>query len=235
VNGVSKASIIGAIATIGFLSAPGFVGRAAGGSVGLAQIASNSSSHTFAGYITAPAGVSKVSAVFTIPTVTCGSSNQGIAPGLFLAGTSAFSGVATLAACQGGHASYTVAIIINSVESHVLSIAGGNKVKGSVSVTASKTSVSFKDLTTGVSKSATGAGGAVSEALLGDDGVDFNHVQVPVPTFKTNAFTSCLVGTAALGSTSPIAYNMTTTGGVLQVLTSALTGGNAFIETFKHH
>jgi Peptidase A4 family len=235
VNGVSKATIIGAIATVGFLSAPGFVGRAAGSGVSLAHIPSNSSSKTFAGYITKPAGLSKVSAVFTIPKVTCGSTDQGIAPGIFLAGTSVFSGVATLAVCHAGVASYTVAIIINNAESHVLSISGGDKVKGSVSETSSRTSVSFKDLTTGAAKSATGLGGSVTEALLGDDSVLVNAVQVPVPTFRTNAFTSCLVGTAALGSTSPLAYDMKTGGGVLQVLTGALTGGNAFIETYKHH
>jgi hypothetical protein len=235
VNGVSKASIIGAMATIGFLSAPGLVGRAAGSSVTLAQIPGNSSSTSFAGYVTRPAGLSKVSAVFVIPRVTCGASDQGVAPGIFLAGTTAFSGVATLAVCHSGAASYTVAIIINNVESHVLTISGGDKVKGSVSETASRTSVSFKDVTTGVSKAATGSGGAVTEALLGDDSVLVNSVQVPVPTFRTNAFTSCLVGTAALGSTSPVAFNMKTSGGVLQIVTSALTGGNAFTETFKHH
>jgi Peptidase A4 family len=235
VNRVSKASVIGGVATIAFLSAPGLVGRAAAGGVSLADIPTNSSSTAFAGYVTRPAGLSKVSGVFTIPKVTCGASDQGIAPGIFLAGTSVFSGVGTLAVCHSGVASYTVAIIINNIESHVLSISGGDKVKGSVTETASKTSVSFKDLTTGASKSATGSGGGVTEALLIDDSVLVNHVQVPVPTFRTNAFTSCLVGTAALGSTSPVAYNMKTSGGVLQVVTSALTGGNAFIETFKHH
>lgn len=234
-NKVCKASVIGAVATVAFCSAPGIVGRAALGGVSLARIASNSSSTSFAGYVSSPAGVSKVSADFTVPKITCGASNQGIGPAIFLAGTSVFSGVGAEAVCSSGSASYTVAIVINNTESHVLSISGGDRVKASLSETASKTSVSFKDLTTGVSKSATGSGGSVTEALLGDDAVVIGGSQVPVPTFKKTAFSACLVGAVALGSTSPVAYNMKTSGGILQVRTSALTGGNAFKETFKHN
>ena len=198
----------------------------------------NSTNTGFAGYVAAPTGISAASAKFVLPTITCPNStgNYGVAPGVFLSGTSVFTGGGVEAACSAGVVSYTVAIILNGTETKSFAGTPGDTYSVSVSETTTASKVTVKDVTHVASKTSTGAGGAVTQTQLGDDSIDFNGVQGGVPTFTSNAFKAGKIDAGTVGAASPTAFNMVNSSNVVLILTGALnTTGNGWKETFKHN
>ena len=205
----------------------------------------NMTSTSFAGWAFAPAGATSVTAEFKVPTLTCTSTTRGIAPiSALQSGTStspSTSAAGVLLACSGGSPAAEAAVIVNNTQfgDTTNAVHPGDLMKGTVVISASKTTATIADLTTGhtfkFTKSGTG-GTAMDEAII-DDALVSSTGQLPVVNFGKISFRKGAVNGKAIGTVSPSqAFNMQTKTGVLQILTGAITGTakNAFLTTFKH-
>jgi hypothetical protein len=192
----------------------------------------------FAGYAVTPASLISAKATIKVPSIKCApSGDSGIGPGVYLTGPNSGQDAAGAALyCENGVVTYDAGIEINGHETLVFTVAPGNTLVVSVSETTSKTSATVHDVTTGMSKTLSGAGNNKTQALVGDGGVYFDGIEGPVsgvPTFTSYLVSSVSVGGRALGSVHPVSVERVhrTT---VQIVPTAITGGNAFKVVFKH-
>jgi hypothetical protein len=185
-----------------------------------------------AGYVTPP-GSSTIKATFKVPHVTCTSTNSGVFPGAFAFGLSDFSGAAAGVWCISGQATYEALNFINNTQTDLFTVNPNDTVTVTVSETATKTLVTLKDVTTGSAASTPGPGGGVTSTLAGTVNASINGVDVGVPKFKSDSFTAVSIGGHPLGSVKPTEVERVN-GKTVQLVPTAITGGNAFSVVFKH-
>jgi hypothetical protein len=192
----------------------------------------------FAGYAVTPSNVISAEATIKIPSIKCApSGDSGIGPGVYLTGPNSGQDAAGgVLYCENGQVTYDAGIEINGTETTPFTVKPGNTLVVSVSETTNKTSATVHDVTTGMSKSLSGAGNNKTQALVGDAGVYFDGIEGPVagvPTFTSYPVSSVSVGGHALGSVHPVPVERVK-GKTVQLVPTAITGGNAFMVVFKH-
>jgi hypothetical protein len=202
------------------------------------RLTSGLKSTGFAGYAATPATRASLKATIKIPSIACAASGEtGIGPGVWLTGlASSLSGAAGLLFCENGQATYDAAVAVNGTQTIPFSVKPGDTLVVSVSETTSKTSATIRDVTTGQGKTVSGTGNDKTQALVGDSGVYFSGVPGPVagvPRFKSYPVSSVSVGGQALGSVHPVRVERVK-GTIVQLVPTAITGGNAFKIVFKH-
>jgi hypothetical protein len=198
------------------------------------QVTSGLKNPELAGYAVTPSALVTAKATIKIPLLACApSGGSGIAPGVWLDGFDGWSGAYALQFCNNGQVTYDAAAAINTAQTVLFTVKPGDTVVVSVSQTASKSLATVHDLTSGMSKTLSGAGGDATQALVGDGGVTFGGVLGGVPRFKSYPVSSASVGGQALGSVNPVSVERVN-GKIVQLVPTAITGGNAFKVVFKH-
>jgi len=205
----------------------------------------NATSTSFGGWTFTPTGALSVTAKFKIPALTCTSTTSGVGPtAVMVTGTTSspkFNAAGVLMECSGGKPAAAPAVVVDgapTVGSNALF--AGDVMKSTIVTSATKTTATVADLTTGhtfkLTKSGTGA--ASLQELIIDDSLTSGTTQLPVANFGKVTFSAGAVGGKPLGSVTPAgtAVNMQTSTNVLQILTGALFGikKNAFTTTWKH-
>lgn len=224
-----------------------------GPSAGLARVTgarfadvANATSTSFGGWAFTPAGALSVTAKFKIPKLTCTSTTAGVGPvAVMVTGTTSapkFNAAGVLMQCSGGAPAAAPAVVVDgtaTVGSNALFV--GDVMKSTITTSATKTTATVADLTTGhtfkLTKSGLGAA-SLQELIIDDSLASSTGTQLPVANFGKVTFSAGAVGGKPLGSVTPAgtAVNMQTSTNVLQILTGALTGinKNAFLTTWKH-
>jgi Peptidase A4 family len=159
-----------------------------------------------AGYISEETGISTVSTVFEVPTITnCTSgTNSGMGPVVILTGPRYFVGAGAEAECQNGTTSYMVAINHNGTETHPLTVAAEDQI--SVTITIGKTVVGVRidDMTSNKRVDQNVPKGKVTAAELGDDSLFQGHDEVPIPRFTDHKFFSTKINGKVLKVAVPL-------------------------------
>lgn len=138
--------------------------------------------------------------------------------------------------CENGQVIYDAGVTINNAQTVVFTVKPGDTLVVTISATTNKTSATVRDVTAGLSRTVSGAGGNNTQALVGDGGVYFSGIPGPVegvPRFKSYPVSSASVGGRALGSVHPVRVERVK-GKTVQLVPTAITGGNAFKVVFKH-
>jgi Peptidase A4 family len=233
-------------------AAPAFAGS--GSSAGLARLsgvrfaaAANSSSTSFAGWEFGAKAAKSVTTEFKVPTPKCTKKDSGVGPlAVTLSGKTSSpsaSGAGLLLECISGSPAAAATVIVNGTETNdtTNSVAAGDLMKATVTISASKTTTTIADLTKGHTFTFTqsGAGGKTFEELIIDDSLvnTSTDKQLPVLDFGTISYSNAAISGKAIGSVKPqTAVNMETSKKVLQILTGKITGKkkNAFTTTWKH-
>lgn len=210
---------------------------------GVAGVASGppatASSPTKAGYTAALSGSTfLLKTQLTVPTLTCSTTQAGIAPGAYLTSTTSTTGGALFIACSGGSPVYQAVATVNNTRSVLskLTVAPGDDLMITVSVDAAATTVAVKDATKATRQSVSGAGSAPTQLFVGDAAVPASGGNLlAVPPFGTIRFRTTTLNLVDLGSTSPAAVNMVNSASVVQIVTHKLSAtGAAFNTTFAH-
>jgi hypothetical protein len=150
------------------------------------------------------------------------------------------SAATVLLACSRGAPIAVPAVIVDGTETNGTQVVHtGDLMKATVTTSATTTTATIADLTTGhtFSFKKSGTGGTSFEELIVDSAVSQGTMQLPVVNFGKISYSKGAVGGKAIGTVTPsTAVNMQTSMGVLQILTGAITGTakNAFTTTFKH-
>ncbi|MGN6166999.1 MAG: G1 family glutamic endopeptidase [Solirubrobacteraceae bacterium] len=208
-------------------------------------VLANGTSRHFGGWVFSPKGAASAVSKFRLPSPKCGSRRTGVAPGTFMAtGRSSapkINAAGVLMECISGKPAAEAQVVVDGAATgSARALFGGDRMKGTVTTSATKTTATIQDLTAGHTFTLTksGAGAASLEELLIDDSlVSSTGTQLPVANFGTIPFSAATVGGKALGSvTRREAINMETSTHVLQIRTGGLTGTkkNAFNTTRKH-
>ena len=202
----------------------------------------NMTSPAFAGWefgAKAAAGKSLTSE-FKIPALKCTSTTSGIAPAnVLITGTGSTAkeeAAGVVLECISGKPSAAAVLIVDNttIADTTNKLAPGDLMKATVTVSATKSTETIADLTSGhtFTFKRSGKGGTPSQELIADGAID-----MPVANFGKITYTKGAVGGKALGSVTPKeAVNMETSTHVLQIQTGALSGTakNAFTTTWKH-
>ena len=235
---IRTGTAIAVLVALGYLAVP--ASPAAAAARPAPGIHANSANPDFAGY-GAQGGFKTASANFVVPHIGCPKTgNYQVIPLVALGGSTGGSAAGVDARCVAGTAHYPALFIVNNADTFVpMKISGGDKMFALVKVSTTGTVVTLKDLTHPASKTFTGPGTSITVALIGDSNCVQGKMGCPleqVPAFTTNAFSNVLLNGANLSQFAPTAFDMVSSGGVLQVQTSPLaTNGKGFTESFKHH
>jgi hypothetical protein len=206
----------------------------------------NSSSVAFAGWEFKAKAAKSVTAEFKVPAPKCTATEAAVGPlSTTLTGSTAspkVSAAGVLLGCSGGSPVAAAAVIVNNTQSTdgVDTVHAGDLMKATVTISASKTTVTVLDLTKRHTFKFTqsGAGGTTFQEGIVDDGITLNGIQrLPVANFGTITFTEAAVSGKAIGLVKPqTAFNMVSKKKVLQIQTGKITGAkkNSFLTTFKH-
>jgi hypothetical protein len=201
----------------------------------------NSTTTGQAGYfVLKPPKSSSATDTFKVPTVTgCTSTAKAIAPGAYIFTATTVTGAEVVVGCSSGAPVYFGELTVNGAgTATVFTPKPGDTIVATVSVSATASKATLKDVTQAKSKTISAAvGGVPADVLVGMDSlVNSSNVQYHVPKFSTVTFTAAKEDGKTPKLANAVAYNMQTSGGVLQILTSALktTALNSFTETFKH-
>jgi len=204
----------------------------------------NVTSTGLAGWVFGVKAAASVTAEFKIPALKCTTVTRGVAPSsAMLTGSMTAPNVnvaSVLLVCSKGAAIAIPAVTVDGTETNgTQAVHAGDLMKATVTTTATTTIATIADLTAGhtFSFKKSGKGAASFQELIVDTAVNQGTTQLPVANFGKISYTKCAVGGKAIGIVTPrTAVNMQTSGGVLQILTGAITGtgSNAFITTFKH-
>ena len=202
------------------------------------------SNRDFAGYQTGVTAGSATSsaATFTVPTLSCTTTNRVIAPDVGVAAnknkTGSVAGVAI--GCAKGKAAYFPFLIANGAEANYTAVhfAAGDVINLSASVTTSGTTVQVTDTTKNVTVATTltGAGASPNAAWIGDESwYSGSGARLGVPKFGKLAFTSGLIDGTALGGFHPQAYQRVNGRGTVEIATGALSpDGTAFTTLYRN-
>lgn len=203
--------------------------------------ASPTNTRTFAGYQTAvPAGSATVAtASFTVPTLTCTTTDRAIAPDVGVPANS-FNTVSiafVFTGCVNGTAVYFPGLVVNGTETDYTAspVAAGDVIALTTKVSTNRTRAQVTDLTTGVTQKIIGAGARASAAFVGDDAWFSSGKLEHVPDFGKVVFKNCLLDGKSLGSWRPHAFQRVNSLGTVQIATGGFRpGGTAFATRFEH-
>jgi hypothetical protein len=201
----------------------------------------NGASRSEAGYAlgSAPA-TSSASTTFLVPSLACPASGLlGVAPGAFIftrsGSTANVSGASVFIVCQNGTTFYQAETIVNGkITALPVTARRGDKVITTVSVSATKVSVTLNDATRHVSYTRTGSGTPPVQELDGIDSPNSGPTQLGVPNFGSLIFSSSSIDgkTLRAAAAKPIDRRSATH---LEVTTGTLDAtGTRFTETFRH-
>ncbi len=193
-------------------------------------------STNYAGYGFKGKSVTKAAATFTVPSITCSSAERGVAAGVFLIGSApVFTSALAEAACSGGTAEYGAAIYVNDTLITSLIVSPNDEIAVTVKESATSSKVTLDDITSGTTQSSGGSGGIATKWFIADDSLVSGSVELGVPTFTSNAFTSASVDETALGSFTPRTEYERVKGSTVQLVPTSITGGQSFNVLFKHN
>jgi hypothetical protein len=204
--------------------------------------ATPTSTRTFAGYqATVSAGSATVlTASFTVPTLSCTTTDRAIAPstGVPVHSGKSFSAAFVFTGCVSGAAVYYPGVVVNGTETDYTTspVAAGDVIDLTTKVSTNRTRVQVTDVTTGVTQKIIGAGASASAAFVGDEawGDSSGHLE-HVPDFGKLTFKSCVLDGNTLASWHPHAYQRVNSIGTLQIATGGFwPGGTAFTTHFQH-
>jgi hypothetical protein len=168
-------------------------------------------STNFAGYGFKGNTVTSAAATFTVPAITCTSAERGVAAGVFLIGSSpVFTSGLAEAVCASGTAQYAAGIYVNNVLATNLTVGPNDK----IAVTVTETST--------------------IKWFIADDSIYNGSVELGVPEFTSNAFTSASVDGTPLGSFTPRTKYERVKGSTVQLVPTSITAGENFNVLFKH-
>jgi hypothetical protein len=202
----------------------------------------NAKSTSFGGWVFSSKTATSVSAEFKQPKISCGAQERGVGPAAAMytgpSSNEQYVSAEVLTYCYQGKAFYQSAVQISNTAKTGKSVHPGDTVKVTVTRTATKTTATVRDLTSGhtFTLSTSGGGGAPDFQLVYDDSLAANNAQLPVVNFGTMRFIHGTINGKALSSVSSRkAYNMVSSSGTLQIKTSALSStGKSFTTTWKH-
>lgn len=244
-NGFSGAGTALLIAAIGFgsIAAPaGAADAVAGPALTPSFSSSNVADTSFAGWAFIPKTATSVTALFTVPTLSCTSTHSGIAPGAFVdAGSPSavkFDAAQVVMECVNGQPVMRPAVEVNSVSNtSSAAVYPGDVIKVVVLTSATETVAKVVDMTSGHAFhfGKTGASEPALEEYLIDNSVlarDGNSL--PVVDFGMLAFRSAQISGAPIGSVTPSgAYDLDSRKQVLEIQTGPINkAGYAFTTTF---
>lgn len=204
--------------------------------------ATNLTSTVAAGYELSPVPASaSASTTFSVPALVCPTSGTlGIAPGSLIftgsGSTATASGASVFLVCQNGATIYQAEGLVNGTGTVLsVTVAKGDKITTSVSVTATKVSVTLTDSTKHFTKTLTGSGAVPAEALDGIDSLNQGTTQLGVPNFGKLAFSNSSIDGKTLKAAAAKAVDRVSATHVLQIKTGRLDAtGKKFSETYKH-
>jgi hypothetical protein len=179
-----------------------------------------------------------VTASFTVPTLSCTTTDRAIAAdaGVVAKNTGSVSGV--FIGCVSGAAVYYPSVIVNGTETDYTSnpVAAGDVIDLTTKVSTNRTRVQVTDVTNGVTQKIIGTGFSPRAAYAGDDGWgDSSGKLEHVPSFGKLTFKSCVLDAKSLASWRPQAYNRVNSIGTLQISVGNFwPGGTAFTTHFVH-
>jgi hypothetical protein len=178
---------------------------------------------------------------FTVPTLSCATTDQAIGPnaGVLVNSSKSFSVAGLFTGCVSGVADFYPVLVVNGTETDYPTVhfAAGDVVDLTTKVSTFRTRVQVTDVTTGVTeKMPTGKGASATAAYIGDEGwaTSTGHLE-RVPNFGKLQYKSCLIDGKIIASWHPQAFNRVTSFGTLQISTGALwTTEPAFTTRFVH-
>lgn len=207
-------------------------------SAGAASVATNPVHNTAddasAGYVSVLADQTEVQGSFIIPKVTC-TGTQYFAMSLQLEGKNGATDESMVSAAEaycsasGKKPTWSTYACAGANCVETAKVAPGNTVTATDSFTASETTATLLDVTTGAHEKAVGAG---ATSATNSNFID-QRAQATVPTFKTVAWSHCTINGESLGSTGPFKENMTNADNKVQVAVGAV-HGSGFTTIFKH-
>lgn len=203
-------------------------------------------STSFGGWVFRSTTATSVTAEFKAPTLKCTTTTSGVGPVVAMTtGTSTakkFNSAGLRLQCLRGKGVGAPVVRVDgavTVGSH--KVAAGDLIQATVTTSASTTTATVADLTTGhtfkLTKSGTGAA-ALSEAIMDQALVSKKTgTQFPVANFGKIAFSAAAISGKAIGSVTPrVAVTMQTKTKVVQIQVGPITGTkkNAFVTAWKH-
>ena len=195
--------------------------QSAGAMAGMTRAAAAGTNHSLlpagpiqssflAGYQTLQTGSSSASTTFRVAKPTCGSSDSGVAPGIFFftgpSGSESLEAAGVLDQCIGGVVTIEAALVVGGFETNYTNkIAVGDTMKADVSVGAGGTTVTISDLSgkRAFTQTLTGSDTAADAAVVGVDTTTVSGNPVPVGTVGPTKFTATTVGGAAIKTLKP--------------------------------
>ena len=194
----------------------------------------------FAGYAFYASNVTRASAHFRIPTVTCAGGKSGVGPGLFLVTTKhALTGAGIAVACQNFTPTYELITVVNNVQRAMpLSVRPGDVLAAQIQMTGASTVITVRDLRTDIVGRRAGAGARSSYVSIGTAAILIGSVQVGVDRFTPVTFANVVVQGKALSRWKPVAierYRGSKTHPIVEIRPGRLSqGGDAFTLGFVH-
>ena len=231
---------VASVTSVLVLGAAALVANAAPSGAAIA----NATSNDLAGYLKSSAPSSATAAVhFRVPTITCSSSvpmsemlDGGAVAGLTLLTVKVTAGE-VIEECQGTTAVYSALVSAGGTERAAsFTPAPGNLIAVTASQSASASSVTIKDMTTGKSDHLTGGGTTNTDVFEGlTVGVNASNAPYPVPTFTSVPFSAAHIDGATVAASGATAYNLVNSSSTLQIKTGALgLTGISWKATFEH-
>lgn len=209
------------------------------GAPGPAGAASHAHNQNFAGYTIGDTPTTGTVS-FTLPALTCTSTNAGIVPSLVFTNftTNEFTSAGVYVQCFGGVPDYASLVEINNHFSFLTqTLNAGDKVRLNIAVTSKSTTVTITDTTNHSaakqSVSGPGGGGSFNGATVGDNKI--GSPGEPVAPFGTLEFTALKVNNSPLGAGGTLLPNDMYNGSTLQIRAGALSAtATHFTTTFVH-
>ena len=204
-------------------------------------IPANSTSTAQAGYaVTTVPASSSAFAKFKVPAITgCTGTTTvtGISTGVFDFSSTSGTFASVFVVCNAGTPLYQATVFVNGVQTAATWVpAPGNLISVSVSMSATASRATVKDITLNKSLSKSATAGATPAAVIdGMDALVSGTTQLPVPNFGKIAFSAGKIDGVTPKAAAAFAVDMKTSGGILQIHTGTLNvAGNGWSEFFKH-
>ena len=149
-----------------------------------------------------------------------------------------FSSAFLFTGCVNGKAVNWPALVINGTEKNYTTtrFSAGDIISLHTMVTTARTTVQVTDVTRGITKKLTGAGGRSSAAYVGDTAWSSSTGKLlGVPNFGTLTFTNCLIDGDTLAVSLPYETQRVNSSNTVQIATRSLSStGTAFATNYKH-
>lgn len=200
------------------------------------------STRTFAGYETSVAAGSAtvVTSSFTVPTLTCDTTDRAIALGADIPIGNGTSGSAAyvFTGCVSGQATYYPGVLVSGTETDypTMPVSAGDVIDVTVKVSVNRTKVEVTDVTTNVTEKLKGSGASAIGTLFGDSGWGSSTGLLEhVPVFTKLTYKDCVVDGNTLASSRPHALQRVNSIGTVQITPGNFwPGGTAFTTHFQH-